>query len=82
MTKKLSPAQRALLIATALPNGTVGTGHGWRRTMLSLEKRGLVKLTKLGQYDRADATDAGRAALDRKQTRLVFITNNAIKEDA
>jgi hypothetical protein len=34
--------------------------------MKSLEKRGLVTLSKTSDYDRADATDAGRAALNRK----------------
>ena len=68
MATKLSPAQHALLVAAALPNGAAGTDHVWLRTMRSLEKRGFVTLRNVREYYRADATDAGRAALGGKKT--------------
>jgi hypothetical protein len=66
MTTSLSATQRALLVAAALPNGTEGSGNEWYRTIKSLEKLGLVTLQKRGNHHRADATAAGRAALQTK----------------
>jgi hypothetical protein len=73
---KLSATQRRLLDAAAMPNGTetpfTGNRHAgttasaWYRTMESLQKRGLVTLTRAGDHYRARATDAGRGVLEAK----------------